>query len=475
MLTNLLPIRVAPGGRYFETTDGKPFLFIGANDAITWPGLAGLYRRRDMAGVDAYLADLAAKGVTILRLMLEYAHTDGWYFERPAGRFNPTMVRLWDDLLALCERHGLRVLLTPWDTFWMARRWHCHPYNQVNGGPAASPAAFFTDERVIDFTVRRLRFCIDRWGASGVIAAWDLFNEVHPHWGGTVAEQHRVIARISAAVRKAELGRWGWMRPQTVSIFGAEPGAEYEDLVFRHPALDFTTTHIYHKRTIDHPRDTVAPAIAMARCVRYALARTLPARPFTDSEHGPIYLFNNRRRQLPEDFDDEYERHLMWAHLASGGAGSGMRWPARHPHMLTSGMKGALQSLASFIDLFEWQHFAHRDRVAEISVAGASGSRSKKSGMHVFGCGDERQMIVWLLRDRPRRHPADPARVCEPLRDVPLMLRNLAPGGYCVHEWSTREGCLIGSLRAEVKEAGVLQVVLPVVENDLALAVHSCK
>ena len=122
MPTHLLPIRIAPGGRYFETTDGKPFLFIGANDAVTWPGLAGLYRRRDMAGVDAYLADLAAKGVTILRLMLEYAHTDGWYFERPAGRFNPVMVRLWDALLALCERHGLRVLLTPWDTFWMARR-----------------------------------------------------------------------------------------------------------------------------------------------------------------------------------------------------------------------------------------------------------------------------------------------------------------------------------------------------------------
>src|SRR4028118_841987 len=113
----LAPIRVAPGGRYFETFDGEPFLFIGSNDAIAWPGLAGLYRRRDLDGVDAYLGGLAQSGVTILRLMLEYAHREGRYFERPAGRFNPAMIRLWDDLFARCEQHGLRVLLAPWDNF----------------------------------------------------------------------------------------------------------------------------------------------------------------------------------------------------------------------------------------------------------------------------------------------------------------------------------------------------------------------
>ena len=32
---------------------------------------------------------------------------------------------------------------------------------------------------------------------------------------------------------------------------------------------------------------------------------------------------------------------MSWAHLASGGAGGGMRWPNRHPHVLTSGMPPA--------------------------------------------------------------------------------------------------------------------------------------
>ena len=200
----LSPIRVAPSGRYFETFDVEPFLFVGLNDAIAWSGLAGLYRRRDPAAVDAYLETLAENGITVLRLMLEYAHRDGWYFERPFGTFNPILVRLWDDLLAPCARHSLRILLTPWDNFWMARRWHKHPYNAANGGPAQSPADFFTQERVIEAALNRMRFVIERWGVDGTLAAWDLFNEIHPYWGGTPAQQSAVIARLSDGVREIE-------------------------------------------------------------------------------------------------------------------------------------------------------------------------------------------------------------------------------------------------------------------------------
>ena len=35
-------ISVAPNGRYFQDEDGKGFVVIGHNDAITWPGLEEL-------------------------------------------------------------------------------------------------------------------------------------------------------------------------------------------------------------------------------------------------------------------------------------------------------------------------------------------------------------------------------------------------------------------------------------------------
>ena len=445
------PIRVAPNGRYFETLGGEPFLFIGPNDAISWPGLAGLYRRRDPAAAEAYLAGLAASGVTVLRLMLEYAHRDGWYFERPFGTFNPILVRLWDDLLAACARHGLRILLTPWDTFWMARRWHRHPYNAVNGGPAQSPGDFFTQETVIEATLSRFRFVVERWGGTGTIAAWDLFNEIHPHWGGTPAQQSEVIGRLSAGVREIEQAMWGFTRPQTVSIFGPEPSAEYEELILRHPSLDFATTHIY-QGAIDHPQDTTAPALTMAGWVRHALARTPPNRPFTDTEHGPIHLFNDHRKMLPEAFDDEYERHLMWAHLASGGAGSGMRWPARHPHLLTPGMLGALSSLAGFARLIDWRAFSPRDATGDVTV-GAEGVR-------VFGCRDDRQAVLWLLRDARTGGFGE------------VRLRGLAPGLYEATPWRTATGTAGAPQVCEVAPAGELTVRLSFEAADMAVAVR---
>ncbi|TIT96391.1 MAG: hypothetical protein E5W39_19160, partial [Mesorhizobium sp.] len=83
----------------------------------------------------------------------------------------------------------------------------------------------------------------------------------------------------------------------------------------------------YEEGTIDDPSDTVAPALGMARIVGEALGEIRDGRPFLDSEHGPIHSFKDKKITLPEPFDDEYFRHLQWAHLAAGGAGGGMRWP----------------------------------------------------------------------------------------------------------------------------------------------------
>lgn len=460
--TSLQPLRVAPGGRCFETLEGEPFLFVGINDAITWPGLSGLFRRRDLPGARAYLENLAAHGVNTLRLMLEYSHVDGRYFERPAGTFNPSMVRLWDDLFGMCEELGLRVLLAPWDNFWMTRRWHRHPYNSDNGGPAQTRQSFFTDEETIAAIENRLRFVATRWGP--VLAAWDLFNEIHTHWGAEPSEQSQVLSRWSQAIRQAELEKWNWTRPQTVSIFGPDPKVQgdYEEMIFRHPQLDFATTHIYHHEAIDHPRDTVAPALSMARWTRFGLEQTPPDRPFTDSEHGPIALFNNERKYLPEDFDDEYERHMMWAHLASGGAGSAMRWPARHPHIHTPGMLRALKSLADFLPLLDWRHFSPRPLHHDIELGAET--------IHVCASHDERQAIAWLLRGADGAPGLLPRRA--PLRAVPLTIHGLQPGKYEVRAWDTLAGREINCRHFHSDAANGLRLELDL-ENDVALAIRA--
>ena len=138
--TGLPWIRVAEGAPYFVTEFGEPWTPIGHNDALTWPRLNKLWRRRDPASVESHLRDLAESGVTVLRLMLEYAQDRHRYLERPVGRFNPHVVRFWDDLIQLCERVGMRLLLTPFDTYWTWLKWHAHPYNRKSGGPLDKPS-----------------------------------------------------------------------------------------------------------------------------------------------------------------------------------------------------------------------------------------------------------------------------------------------------------------------------------------------
>ncbi len=383
----------APGAPYFITETGADWTPIGQNDAISWVEFQGLLHRRDLGVVRAHLAWLADHGVTCLRLMLEYSQTGEHYFEQPAGRFVPEMVQAWDDLFGLCEEAGLRVLLTPLDTFFHYVNWESHPYNAANGGPCPARTSLMVCPGTRALIKARLQFAARRWGGSGALFAWDLWNEMHPVQGedrpGCFEDY---IEDVSPFLRTVETAAHGRAHLQTVSVFGPELHWKtwLNAPVFRHPALDFANNHFYEEGTIDHPADTVAPALAVGRLVREALGEIGDGRPFFDTEHGPIHTFKDHGRTLPEAFDDEYFRHMQWAHLASGGAGGGMRWPNRHPHRLTAGMRAAQRAMAGFLPLVAWQRF----RRQPLDVA-------CPAGVACFACGDGEQAVLFLLRTGP--------------------------------------------------------------------------
>jgi hypothetical protein len=459
-------IQTSPHAPYFQTDDGRSWTPIGQNDAITWPELMGLFRRRDLGAVERYLETLAGHGVTCMRLMLEYAQGRHRYIERPAGTFAPAMVRLWDDLFELCPRYGIRILLTPFDTFWMWLKWKSHPYNRANSGPCRTRSKLLVCPETREFIKRRLLFATERWGGSGALFAWDLWNEIHPAYAGDdpggFAE---LVEDLGRALREREIQLYGRAHPQTVSIFGPVrqkyPGVE--EMILKHPGLDFSSLHFYEEGTIDHPRDTVAPAVAFGRLMRDALAATPPERPFLDSEHGPIHTFKDHHRTLPEAFDDEYFRHIQWAHLASGGAGGGMRWPNRNPHCLTPGMRDAQKTLAGFLPLIDWNRFRRRNLNAEIAV--------DRPGCAVFGCGDDAQAVAWVLRADRLDRKGMVRKDAEPV-DATLAIPGLAPGLYRVTPWDTVAGECLGCSEIEKAGEGSLEISLPALRTDLALAVR---
>jgi len=454
-------------GSYFRTETGEPWTPIGQNDAIAWSEFNGLFRRRDLPAVEEHLAWLADHGVTCLRLMLEYAQVRHRYFERRIGQFTPNMVRLWDDLFALCEKHGIRILLTPFDTFWTWLHWRHHPYNRKNGGCLDRPSRMLLCRDTREAIKARLTFAVERWGGSGALFAWDLWNEIHPaHAEGSADSFGEFIHDLSRHVRGLELRLYGRAHPQTVSLFGPElwwrPNMPLKEPIFRHPDLDFASIHIYQERTIDDPKDTVAPAIATGKIVRDALAEIPDRRPFFDSEHGPIHAFKDKHITLPEPFDDEYFRHMQWAHVASGAAGGGMRWPNRRPHVLTHGMRRAQHALSRFLPLIDWPTFR---RVNLNHEAEASDRR-----VAIFACGDRRQAVAWLLRRDTIRRDGRLDRDAAPI-GADIRIPGLQSGRYRATFWDTDTGAATGSGTAEACD-GAVAITVPPFSRDVAIAVR---
>ncbi len=454
-------VRRAPGVPYFETESGEAWTPIGQNDALAWPELRGILDG-DHASVARHLAWLCARGVTVLRLMLEYAHFDDCYFEAPDGAWNPRLVAAWDALVPLCEQAGLRLLLTPLDTFFTWVRWDSHPYNQANGGPCPDRTQMMTHPEARARIKRRLLFATERWGASGAVFAWDIWNEMHPVQGedrpGCFEDY---IGDVAPLLRATERRLHGRAHPLCASVFGPELDWKpwLRPPIFRHPELDFASTHLYAEGSIDEPGDTVAPAIAVGRLMADALGEITDQRPLFDSEHGPIHTFKDKGITLPEAFDDEYFRHTSWAHLASGGAGGGMRWPNRNPHVLTPGMRRLQGAMARFLPLIDWLHFDRRCLNGEIVAEG---------DVAAFGCGDAHQAVLYLLSTRllpdGRAAPCGAMRVEVPGLQAPVRATL----------WHPQDGRPLGP--AAVRHVGdKVEVAVPALGPDLAVALRQEK
>ncbi|WP_159469830.1 hypothetical protein [Dyadobacter sp. 3J3] len=453
-------IQLSMDSPYFVDEKGNNWTPIGQNDAMIWPDLEGLFKRKNIKAVEVHFAFLAAHGVNCLRIMLEYCQTENRYFERPAGRFQPNMVQFWDDLFVLCEKYKLRILLTPFDTFWMERRWKNHPYNASNNGPCKRKSQWLTSPETLEAIKNRLTFVTERWGSSGVLFAWDLWNEINPaHALGKTDGLYEFINELSVHVKTLENGLYGKTHPQTVSVF-APLIARYQmkDLIFRHPELDFASTHLYESGTINNPRNAIDAAITSGKLVEEAIMHLPEKRPFFDSEHGPIDHYR-RKRNLPELFDDQYFLNMQWAHLASGATGGGMRWPYRQPHVLTHGMRRAQQNLSEFVKLINWKIFSRKNLNPHIKVSDPA--------FIAFGCGDGNQAVVWLLKnEKIGRNKVIQSNTKKVL--LTIQVPGLENGCYKVHIWNT----LLGEIETiELEKVQEMEISLTVSVTNIALAI----
>lgn len=438
-------ISVADNGRYFVDEAGQGFIVIGQNDGVPWPGLSTLINGIAPSATEAYIQDLRAHGVTVSRVMIEYAQEAHTLFENPVGTFSPSMAQFWDDFIALAEQHGLYLLLTPYDTFWQDRNWGTYPYNTPEVCPSKSD--WLTKRSCIDAHKARWRFILERWGDSPNIFAWDIMNEIELYWNATADEIAAYVDEMATFIHDTEMALYGRTHLLTVSSAASVPDGGLADIIYRHPLLDFANTHLYVGSPIKDPQDPISAAPAMAGGVVLSLDAIEDGRPYFDSESGPIDNWI-----VDPQFDAEYHHNMSWAHLAAGGAGTGMRWPYTTPHWILPELRDNLLGIARFAAGIDWARFNSRPIGNNILVDDRNILKQ--------GCSDGSMALVWLLLDT-RTAPA-------PTFDAQTLMinRTLADGAYTVEFWETYEGNPITTVNVTVT-GGTLRLTLPPLPGDM--------
>jgi len=457
-------VRISPSGKYFQLEDGTSFVPIGSNEAMNWPEMMCIYPNHgeyNPPGAEHYFQMLRKHGVNCIRIMAEAANTGirngGAFLEEPVGEYVQDTVAFLDGLFELATQHHIYVILTPFDTFWMDKKWDQHPYNAVNGGPAHSREEFLTSEAVFKCQQERMRSLIDRFGNSDFLFAWEILNEVDMRWGATPEQQRDWTARMAKFVREYEKTKWGTNHLITVSLTETEVEADSRipSLLLDNPFLDFVTTHIYYPQG-RAPVDPIQPALEFGRGIRRQLEQIEQSvqRPFFASEFGPVDLW-----PLPDELDDELFHNMSWAHLATGAAGAGLRWPYRWHHILSEGMRESQLGLSLVASKIPWSTFAARNVDERLSVSTPDGQK-----VHPVGCGDEQQFLIWLVRESNSKKVGD--------GDTQLVLKASSEGSFQVRVFDTRTGKKIQQSVVKA-DSGKVTVVLPSFDKDIALIVKA--
>jgi hypothetical protein len=114
------PIQVSPDGRYFVDRSGRPFFWLGDT---AWP----LFTQYSTAQAEAYLANRAPKGFTVIQGVLAWGHGSGMeektpvanplgekpWIEDDPGRPNPAYFEHVDHLVDFANRKGLVLAMLP--------------------------------------------------------------------------------------------------------------------------------------------------------------------------------------------------------------------------------------------------------------------------------------------------------------------------------------------------------------------------
>lgn len=205
--------------------DGSTFFMIGENRINIYDPTWNV----ESLSAPEYVARMASYGMTTLRVFIftdtECEECEGGVqlgaLEPALGKFDPAVAARFDAIMQAAEDNDVHVIITLFAIGFTKgetwKSWHDNPYAKERGGPAETPADFFSDKAARAHATERLRYVLARWGYSSHLLGIDLLNE--PEWDGQIEEADWIPwARELARFAKTHDGRGHLMMTGPVGL-----------------------------------------------------------------------------------------------------------------------------------------------------------------------------------------------------------------------------------------------------------------
>ncbi len=308
-------VRVSPRDhRYFEFSDGHPYIPIGLN-MIAPPG-------EGLAGMESWMTNLQANGGNFIRVWLSNPFFDVEH-ER-SGQYDPAKAERIEQMLAMAARHGLRVKMCLEHFRHLGggrQNWAGKPLHLVvNGGTATNMADFLNGQASRDQFKRKLDWFAKRFGDNPTVFGWELWNEINAVQGGDylawtevmLPELHRRFPRNLAM---QSLGSYdGEYARKSYQRLAVMPG---NDVAQVHRYLDQGARYEVCKGPLD---------VLAVDAVREMLAQK-PDRPVLLAESGAVEPSHSGPSKLyDKDVKGTLLHDILFAPFFSGAAGPGHIW-----------------------------------------------------------------------------------------------------------------------------------------------------
>jgi hypothetical protein len=319
--------------RYFELSDGSPFVPIGLN-MIAPPGGDV---EEGLEQFERWVRRLSENRGNFIRLWLGHRFLDVEHAK--SGDYDDRRAERLDAVLEIARRHGVRVKMTLEHFRHLGdgrQRWAAKTIHHVsNGGPAEDIVSFFRSPRSRAQFKRKLDWYEQRYGDDPTIFAWELWNEfnaVQNMWTAEMWRERGGLAYDWTQTMLAALhGRFPKnLATQSLGSFDRESKTALYRSLCTMPNNDFAQVHRY----LDLGAELEicrGPVDVLAADAVTTLLGFDPGKPVLLAESGAVEASHSGPfKHYAKDKAGIILHDVLFAPFFAGAAGAGQCWHWDH-------------------------------------------------------------------------------------------------------------------------------------------------